>query len=57
MTDITEHYLGDGLYVSYDGVTVTLRAPRPNGDHWIGLDPTTLARFLRYLKDHVEVKG
>lgn len=57
MTDITEHYLGDGLYVSYDGVRVTLRAPRPNGDHWIGLDPTTLARFLRYLKDHVEVKG
>lgn len=57
MAERTEHYLGDGLYVSYDGVMVTLRISRSDGDYWVALDPTTLARFLRYLKDHVEVKG
>ena len=28
-----ETYLGDGLFVSFDGYQVRLRAPRENGDH------------------------
>lgn len=35
----TEEYLGDGLYVSYDGYTIWLRAPRAGGDHYVGLEP------------------
>ncbi len=44
-----ETYLGDGLYASFDGWMVTLRAPREGGDHWVGLEPhvyEALARFV-----------
>jgi len=34
-----EQYLGDGLYASFDGYQITLRAPRTNGDHWVALEP------------------
>jgi len=43
MTDLPEQnretYLGDGLFASFDGWHVTLRAPRGSGDHWITLEP------------------
>jgi len=44
-----EEYLGDGLYVSFDGFMVTLRAPRENGDHWVGMEPDVLESFERYV--------
>lgn len=44
-----EVYLGDGLYASYDGWMVVLRAPRDGGDHWVGLEPRVLEEFLRYI--------
>ena len=34
-----ETYIGDGLYASLDGYRVWLRAPRPEGDHHIALEP------------------
>ena len=33
-----EIYLGDGLYASCDGRELILRAPRPDGDHWVSLE-------------------
>jgi hypothetical protein len=46
-----EVYLGDGLYASWDGLQVRLRAPRENGDHVVYLeDGLTLTAFLEYLK-------
>jgi hypothetical protein len=45
-----ETYLGDGLYASFDGFMVTLRAPRPDGDHWVGLEPDVLGAFIGYLQ-------
>ena len=33
-----ETYLGDGLYASFDGFNVILRAPSENGDHFVGLE-------------------
>ena len=48
-----ETYLGDGLYVSFDGWMFVLRAPREHGDHWVGLVPGrghTLENFLDYVK-------
>lgn len=43
-----ETYLGDGLYASFDGYQIILRAPRPDGDHWIAMEPYVLQAFLDY---------
>jgi hypothetical protein len=45
-----ETYLGDGLYASFDGWLIKLRAPRIGGDHWVGLEPEIVARFLQWLE-------
>ena len=45
-----ETYLGDGLFVSWDGLQIRLRAPRDGGDHEIFLeDGLTLQAFLEFL--------
>lgn len=46
---MNETYLGDGLYASFDGYQVGLRAPREHGDHEVFMDPLVLAAFLRYV--------
>jgi hypothetical protein len=42
MTDdrTKEIHLGDGLYASFDGFAITLRAPRDDGDHFVVLEPS-----------------
>jgi hypothetical protein len=45
-----EHYLGDGLYASFDGWQFCLRAPRENGDHVVYLEPHVLASLIAYAK-------
>lgn len=45
-----ETYLGDGLYASYDGYYVRLRAPRLEGDHYISLEPDTYEALLAFVK-------
>jgi hypothetical protein len=45
-----ETYLGDGLYASFDGFMITLRAPRENGDDWVGLEPNVFAALVEYQK-------
>jgi hypothetical protein len=50
MTEPEETYLGDGLYVSFDGEHIKLRAPREHGDHEVYLDRTVLANFLEYVQ-------
>ena len=45
-----ETYLGDGLYASFDGWQVKLRAPRENGDDVVFLeDGLTLQAFFEFL--------
>jgi hypothetical protein len=44
-----ETYLGDGLYTSFDGYHVVLRAPRHDGDHVVMLETEVLGRFLAYV--------
>lgn len=46
-----ETYLGDGLYVSFDGFAFVLRAPRQNGDHWVALEPEVILNLLDYVKE------
>jgi hypothetical protein len=44
------HYLGDGLYVARDrwGI-ITLYAPRGDEEHYVVLEPQTLAAFQAWL--------
>jgi hypothetical protein len=51
---IKETYLGDGLYASFDGFTVILRAPRNRGDHWVGLEPQVWNALVEFM---AEIKG
>jgi hypothetical protein len=44
-----EVYLGDGLYASFDGDMLKLRAPRENGDHVIYLEPEIYAALQRFV--------
>lgn len=45
-----EVYLGDGLYVSFDGCQLCLRAPREDGDHIVYLEPGVWDNLVRYVK-------
>lgn len=48
-----EEYLGDGLYVSFDGWHYCIRAPREGGDHVVYLEVgrgQTLDGLLDYIK-------
>ena len=53
-----ETYLGDGLYISFDGFQFKLRAPRWSMNdevlvnHEVFLEPTTLAEFIRFISRH-----
>jgi hypothetical protein len=49
---MSEQYLGDGLYASFDGYMIVLRAPRELGDHWIGLEPPVFSELLRFAIKH-----
>jgi hypothetical protein len=45
-----ETYLGDGLFASWDGWQVKLRAPRDGGDHVVFLeDGLTLQAFFEFV--------
>lgn len=44
-----ETYLGDGLYVSFDGQYIRLRAPRIGGDDWVGLERDVYRNLLRWV--------
>lgn len=48
---VNEVYIGDGLYASYDGWSVWLRAPREHGDHYVALDQLMFKDLVEYLKN------
>lgn len=45
---MTESYIGDGLFASFDGLGITLRAPRESGDHFVYLEPEVMRDFLLF---------
>ena len=50
-----ERYLGDGLYVSFDGYQVRLRAPRyETSDHIVFMEPGVLDAFLAWSRELTE---
>jgi hypothetical protein len=48
---VNEAYLGDGLYASFDGFSIKLRAPREHGDHEVYLEPDMLIGLIRTAKE------
>lgn len=46
-----EYYLGDGLYVSCDGFSVKLRAPREGGDSEVWLEPNMMDALAKWWKN------
>jgi hypothetical protein len=47
-----ETYLGDGLYVSFDGWHINLRAPRDGGDHFVGLEQPVYRALMRWVASY-----
>ena len=41
-----EIYLGDGVYASFDGFQIKLRAPRENGNSEIFIEPAVYINLL-----------
>jgi hypothetical protein len=52
-----EEYLGDGLYVSFDGFAFTLRAPREHGDHYVVLEPFMIDNFNTFVRKNSITKA
>lgn len=52
-----ETYLGDGLYASFDGYQIQLRAPRFEGDHFVYLEPDVYAALRRYADQRLAPEG
>lgn len=53
---VHERYLGDGLYASWDGFQVKLRAPRGGEDHVVYLDPGVQISLAKLFEDIVAGK-
>ncbi|QQO30764.1 hypothetical protein JJC00_18950 [Bradyrhizobium diazoefficiens] len=47
---LKETYLGDGLYCSFDGQQIKLRAPREDGDHIVYLEPSVQIAFIEFIE-------
>lgn len=43
-------YIGDGVYVEYDGYGVWLKTERANGWHKIYLDPDVMAGLINFVQ-------
>jgi hypothetical protein len=50
-------YLGDGVYASFDGYQIWLKAERDGSMHEIAIEPEVLARLLQYNRDLDEFKA
>lgn len=44
-----ETYLGDGVYASFDGYQIWLRAPRETGDHMVALEADVYDALVAYV--------
>ena len=47
-------YLGDGLYVHFDGYHFILSTERENGVHWVGLEPPVFDNLISHRKQVYE---
>lgn len=52
-----EHYLDDGLFASYDGWQIKLRAPRDDGDHEVFMEGAVFDELLRWARERGVASG
>ena len=52
-----ETYLGDGLYASFDGYNIALRAPREHDDHIVYLEPNVFQALIAFVDDLKKARG
>ncbi len=45
---VIKDYIGDGVYVGFNGFDVTLWTDREEGRHWIVLEPEVMASLNRF---------
>jgi hypothetical protein len=45
-----EVYLEDGVYASFDGFQIKLRAPREHGDHEVYLEISAFRELIRFAR-------
>jgi hypothetical protein len=57
MTTDDETYLGDGLYASWTGEQIRLRAPRIDGDHVVFLDVGAMFALNQFLHNIRVMRG
>jgi hypothetical protein len=57
MNEVIKDYIGDGVYVTWDGYAIRLSTPREDGEHWIELDAHTYAGLLRFVERLKETGG
>lgn len=46
-----KEYLGDGLYVSFDGYNFVLSTEREHVINWVALEPPVFDALIRFRKD------
>ena len=44
----SEVYLGDGVYMRFDGFSLWLRARQASGDHVVAIDPGDFPRLVQF---------
>jgi len=50
ISDRTRIYLGDGVYVIFDGYQIWLETEREDGVHRIALEPEVYSRLAEYVR-------
>jgi len=46
--EVKEIYLGDGLYGSFNGYAIELKAPRGSGNHFVVLEPEVFESLIQF---------
>lgn len=48
--ELVQDYIGDGVYVSYQGFDIQISTPRSDGDHTVFLEPHVFAELVRFAR-------
>lgn len=49
--DDASHYIGDGVYVRFDGIYIWVETLRASGSHVIALEPEVFRSLLDFAKE------
>jgi hypothetical protein len=55
-TQNEEKYLGDGVYVRFDGFQLILRAIGATHEHFVVLEPEVFLTLINWIRQHPELE-